>query len=60
MTPNTQETGELTLSTNNPRNDIVLMGDFNMIPGQDVSNFHFLGWPHLYLNNAIIGSEQAQ
>ncbi len=29
--------------TNNPRDDILLMGDFNMIPGQDVSNFHFLG-----------------
>ena len=27
----------------NPRDDILLMGDFNMIPGQDVSNFHFLG-----------------
>ncbi len=27
----------------NPRQDILLMGDFNMIPGQDVSNFHFLG-----------------
>jgi len=25
------------------REDILLMGDFNMIPGQDVSNFHFLG-----------------
>ena len=23
--------------------DILLMGDFNMIPGQDVSNFHLLG-----------------
>lgn len=23
--------------------DIVLMGDFNMIPGQDISNFHHLG-----------------
>lgn len=23
--------------------DILLMGDFNMIPGQDISNFHFLG-----------------
>ncbi len=29
--------------TANPRDDILLMGDFNMIPGQDVSNFHFLG-----------------
>lgn len=27
----------------NPREDILLMGDFNMIPGQDVSNFHHLG-----------------
>ena len=26
-----------------PRQDILLMGDFNMIPGQDVSNFHLLG-----------------
>lgn len=25
------------------REDILLMGDFNMIPGQDVSNFHHLG-----------------
>ena len=25
------------------RGTIVLMGDFNMIPGQDVSNFHYLG-----------------
>lgn len=29
---------------NGDRNpDILLMGDFNMIPGQDISNFHFLG-----------------
>jgi len=27
----------------NPRKPILLMGDFNMIPGQDVSNFNFLG-----------------
>ena len=27
----------------NSREDIVLAGDFNMIPGQDVSNFHHLG-----------------
>jgi exonuclease III len=27
----------------NHREDILLMGDFNMIPGQDVSNFHHLG-----------------
>jgi exonuclease III len=27
----------------NSREDIILMGDFNMIPGQDVSNFHHLG-----------------
>jgi endonuclease/exonuclease/phosphatase family metal-dependent hydrolase len=26
-----------------PREDILVLGDFNMIPGQDVSNFHFLG-----------------
>lgn len=26
-----------------PREDILLVGDFNMIPGQDASNFHFLG-----------------
>jgi exonuclease III len=26
-----------------PRKPVLLMGDFNMIPGQDVSNFHFLG-----------------
>ncbi|SLN32331.1 Endonuclease/Exonuclease/phosphatase family protein [Roseivivax jejudonensis] len=25
------------------REDILLMGDFNMIPGEDVSNFHHLG-----------------
>ncbi len=25
------------------REDVLLMGDFNMIPGQDVSNFHHLG-----------------
>ncbi|MBE9069133.1 GMP synthase [Leptolyngbya cf. ectocarpi LEGE 11479] len=25
------------------REDIVLLGDFNMIPGEDVSNFHHLG-----------------
>lgn len=25
------------------RRAILLMGDFNMIPGQDVSNFHLLG-----------------
>ena len=28
---------------NNGREDIILTGDFNMIPGQDISNFHFLG-----------------
>jgi exonuclease III len=27
----------------NNREDIILTGDFNMIPGQDISNFHFLG-----------------
>lgn len=25
------------------REDVLLLGDYNMIPGQDVSNFHFLG-----------------
>lgn len=25
------------------REDVLLMGDFNMIPGEDVSNFHYLG-----------------
>ncbi len=29
--------------TERPRQDIILLGDFNMIPGQDVSNFHILG-----------------
>ena len=27
----------------NSREDVLLMGDFNMIPGEDVSNFHHLG-----------------
>lgn len=27
----------------NRQKDILLVGDFNMIPGQDVSNFHYLG-----------------
>lgn len=27
----------------NSQEDVLLMGDFNMIPGQDVSNFHHLG-----------------
>lgn len=27
----------------NGREDIILTGDFNMVPGQDISNFHFLG-----------------
>jgi len=32
------------LRGSNDRNpDVLLMGDFNMIPGQDISNFHFLG-----------------
>lgn len=41
----TQVIGEFITNfrTNNPRDDILLVGDFNMIPGQDVSNFHFLG-----------------
>jgi len=30
-------------SRTNGREDIILTGDFNMIPGQDISNFHFLG-----------------
>lgn len=25
------------------REDIILLGDFNMIPGEDISNFHYLG-----------------
>ncbi|MEO0788881.1 MAG: GMP synthase [Bacteroidota bacterium] len=29
--------------TSNRNPDVLLMGDFNMIPGQDISNFHFLG-----------------
>lgn len=29
------------------REDIILLGDFNMIPGQDVSNFHYLGGPDI-------------
>ncbi len=28
---------------NQSNEDVLLMGDFNMIPGQDVSNFHYLG-----------------
>ncbi|MEL7481756.1 MAG: GMP synthase [Pseudomonadota bacterium] len=40
--------GYITARTNDPdnqirREDILLMGDFNMIPGEDVSNFHHLG-----------------
>ncbi len=27
----------------NGREDFIITGDFNMIPGQDISNFHFLG-----------------
>jgi len=27
----------------NGREDIILTGDFNMIPGQDISDFHHLG-----------------
>ena len=30
---------------NNGREDIIVTGDFNMIPGQDISNFHHLGGP---------------
>ena len=29
--------------TDNRNPDVLLMGDFNMIPGQDISNFHYLG-----------------
>ncbi|MFK8056207.1 MAG: GMP synthase [Saprospiraceae bacterium] len=29
--------------TSNRNPDVLLMGDFNMIPGQDISNFHHLG-----------------
>lgn len=38
--------GEYITEIRGPANrnpDIVLCGDFNMIPGQDISNFHFLG-----------------
>lgn len=31
------------LRDNHNREDVLLMGDFNMIPGEDVSNFHLLG-----------------
>jgi exonuclease III len=31
------------LRDNHNREDVLLMGDFNMVPGEDVSNFHFLG-----------------
>lgn len=30
---------------NEGQEDIILTGDFNMIPGQDISNFHYLGGP---------------
>lgn len=33
----------ITALRDNSREDILLMGDFNMIPGEDVSNFHHLG-----------------
>jgi len=33
----------ITNRLNQGREDILLVGDFNMIPGQDVSNFHHLG-----------------
>ncbi len=33
----------ITNERNQSREDILLMGDFNMIPGEDVSNFHHLG-----------------
>lgn len=37
----------------NNRKPIILTGDFNMIPGQDVSNFHHLGGPDVldFLSN---------
>lgn len=31
------------LRNTHKREDVLLMGDFNMIPGEDVSNFHHLG-----------------
>jgi len=33
----------ITQQRSQSREDILLVGDFNMIPGQDVSNFHHLG-----------------
>lgn len=33
----------ITARRSQSREDILLVGDFNMIPGQDVSNFHHLG-----------------
>lgn len=33
----------ITALRENGREDVLLMGDFNMIPGEDVSNFHHLG-----------------
>jgi len=38
---------------NGSRRPIILTGDFNMIPGQDVSNFHHLGGPDVldFLSN---------
>jgi exonuclease III len=33
----------ITALRDSSREDILLMGDFNMIPGEDVSNFHHLG-----------------
>ena len=37
----------------NSRRPIIITGDFNMIPGQDVSNFHHLGGPDVldFLSN---------
>lgn len=35
--------GFITERRQKSREDILLVGDFNMIPGQDVSNFHHLG-----------------
>lgn len=33
----------ITALRDDSREDVILMGDFNMIPGEDVSNFHHLG-----------------
>ena len=38
-----QYISNLRKSPEHSREDILLVGDFNMIPGQDISNFHHLG-----------------